>query len=146
MNRAKYFGISMIAAVIVGTVFVYYLYAEDMMWLSRGNEVMVKPEGMAKPSATSERSATVSYEVPGEKIDHLRFVVTLDAEGMIQKIATLDAETNEIPAKKVEFNDQVNVLLKGKKLADLSNIDKVGTSSLTTEAFNDALKDLKAGL
>ncbi len=146
MNRAKYFGISMIAAVIVGTVFVYYLYAEDMMWLSRGNEVMVKPEGMTKPSATSERSAKVSYEVPGEKIDHLRFVVTLDAEGMIQKIDTLDAETNEIPAKKMEFNDQINVLLKGKKLADLSDIDKVGTSSLTTWAFNDALKDLKAGL
>lgn len=146
MNRAKYFGISMIAAVIVGTVFVYYRYAEDMMWVSGGKEVMVKPESMKKPSATSERSATVSYEVPGEKIDHLRFVVTLDAEGMIQKIDTLDAETNEIPAKKVEFNDQINVLLKGKKLADLSSLDKVGTSSLTTWAFNDALKDLKAGL
>lgn len=140
MSRMKYFGISMIAAVIVGTVFVYYRYAEDMMQASRGNGAMVKPV------TTNERNATVSYEVPGGKIDHLRFVVTLDAEGMIQKITTLDVETNEVPEKKIDFNNQVNVLLKGKKLADLSSIDKVGTSSLTTQAFNTALKDLKAGL
>ncbi len=61
-------------------------------------------------------------------------------------IVARDPETGEIPEKKKEFNDQVNVILKGKKLSELTKIDKVGKSTLTTDAFNSVIDELKAQL
>lgn len=135
-------GIIAIAVVLALTGSVFYWYAVRMFPSAKpdrsvSNVVANKPK---------EISAVVSYEVPGEKFDHLRFVVTLDATGAIERIQTLDAETNEIPEKKKDFNDEVNVILKGKKLSELSAIDKVGKSTLTTMAFNEALDKLKAQL
>jgi hypothetical protein len=91
-------------------------------------------------------SAVITYGEPGKYSDTLRFVVVVDGEGAIQEIQTLEDATGEVPEKKKEFNELVNVLLKGKKLADLSAIDKVGKSSMTTKAFNDALPTLQAAL
>lgn len=130
----------LIAFVLVVTVAIYYRQAASIFR-------SMKPETVPAPVAVMDKprevSATVSYEVPGDKVDHLRFVVTLDAAGMIEQIQTLDAETNEVPEKKKDFNSEVNVILKGKKLSELTAIDKVGQSSLTTWAFNDAIKDLQ---
>lgn len=129
----------LIAFVLVVTGAIYYREATKI-FRSMKPEVAPAPETVM---AKREVSATVSYEVPGDKIDHLRFVVTIDAAGRIEQIQTLDAETNEVPEKKKDFNSQVNVILKGKKLSELTAIDKVGQSSLTTWAFNDAIKDLQ---
>lgn len=138
-------GIAAIAVVLVVTAVVYYRYVVSVFPAAKlETSPMAATEVVAnKPK---EISAVVSYEVPGDKIDHLRFVVTLDASGMIEQIQTLDDKTNEIPEKKKEFNDQVNVILKGKKLSELAAIDKVGQSTLTTDAFNSVLDKLKAQL
>jgi hypothetical protein len=137
----------LIAAVVLVSIFAYYRYAKEVWPTTRQEDVLSK-ERMEESSATSlkEVRAEVSYTVPGDTVDHLRFVVMVDAQGTIQNIQTLDAETGKIPEKKQEFNDQVNVLLKGKKLAELKAIDKVGKSSLTTDAFNQALPELQSKL
>lgn len=123
--------------VLVGT-FAYYRYAKDVFQ-------SVRYESLFR-SAPKEVSAEVTYGTPGEYSDTLRFVVKVDGRGVIQNIQTLDAKTGEVPEKKKPFNEEVNVLLRGKKLKDIDKIDKVAKASMTTAAFNDALDDLKAGL
>lgn len=127
-----------IALVVLVSVFVYYRYARDVF-----QDVRFQNFFMGTPK---DVSADVTYETAPGKWDHLRFVVTVDGFGRIQNIQTLDFETGQIPEKKKEFNEQVNVILKGKKLSELSAIDKVGSSSLTTKAFNDSLGKLQAEL
>ncbi|MBP9728188.1 MAG: FMN-binding protein [Candidatus Moranbacteria bacterium] len=129
-----------LAVVIVGSVFVYYRYAKDTL------QTMKPKETVAPMAATKEVSAVITYGEPGKYSDTLRFVVTVDGAGAIQEIKTLEDATGEVPEKRKEFNELVNVQLKGKKLADISALDKVGKSTMTTKAFNDALVTLKAGL
>jgi hypothetical protein len=132
-----------VALVIVVSVFVYYRYAKDVFQ-------SVKPKEMAVPNetkvTTKEVNAVITYGEPGKYSDTLRFVVVVDEAGAIQEIKTLEDATGEVPEKKKEFNELVNTLLRGKKLADLTAIDKVGKSSMTTKAFNDALPVLQAAL
>ena len=100
---------------------------------------------MVVPAANT-RSAVITYDAYEGKMDTLRFVVTLDSTGAIEMIQTLDAATGEVPEKKKEFNQLVNVQLKGKKLSELKSIDKVGESSKTTAAFNQAIPELQKGM
>lgn len=151
MSRTKKVSLFLIATTIVVTVFVYYRYSQNAFLSSKQDEVIVKPGMAGTPSAPvtpefRDVNAVVKYEVPNDKFDTLRFVVTVSKDGTIQKIQTFDAATGEAPEKKKEFTEQINVILKGKKLSDLEAIDKVGTSSLTTTAFNSALGDLKKAL
>lgn len=142
MLKTKKCGLFFVAVIVVASVFVYYRYAKDVLQVGKQEEV-AQPKAVA---TSKEVSAVVTYATPGDEPDTLRFVVTLDQTGLIQNIQTLDATTNEVPAKKKEFNDQINVILKGKKLSELTAIDKVGKSSLTTTAFNSALGDLQKAL
>lgn len=142
MLKAKKCGLFFVAVIVAVSVFVYYRYAKDVFQVGK-EEGVVQQKAVA---TTKEVSAVVTYATPGDEPDVLRFVVTVNAEGLIQNIQTLDAETNEVPAKKKEFNEQINVILQGRKLSELTAIDKVGKSSLTTMAFNTALDDLKKSL
>ncbi len=137
--KIKNSALFLIALVLVVSIFVYYRYAQGVFQ-------SMKPAAVTVPTvATSkEVSAEVTYSVSEEKSDTLRFVVTMNKEGIIESIQTLDAETGQIPEKKKAFNEEVNVLLKGKKLSDLGPIDKVAQSSLTTKAFNEVLPKLQA--
>lgn len=120
----------LIAAVVLLSGFVYYRYAKEAWPTTRQEEVLSK-ERMEEDgtSGLKEVSTEVSYTVPGDTIDRLRFVVLVDTDNTIALIRTLDAETGQVSEKKKEFNDQVNVVLHGKKLSDLKAIDKVGKSS-----------------
>src|SRR6185369_776716 len=121
------------AAVLVG-VFAYYQFAKDVFRQGARNEAQTPGDKKAEEAvaATREVSAVTSYSTPNDGTDNLKFVVTVDKDGVIQGLKTLDADTNEIAAKKVEFSDQALLILKGKKLSELTSIDKVGKSSLTT--------------
>lgn len=131
-----------LAIVILVSVFVYYRYAKDILVMPKEN-VVATDSGMM---GTRELSSVVTYDAYEGKMDTLRFVVVVDSEGTIVEIKTLEASTGEVPEKKKEFNSEVNVLLKGKKLSELKAIDKVGESSKTTAAFNSALPELQANL
>lgn len=141
-----------IALLVLVVFFVYVRFVKEIFQPLKNESVVAPTTNTPVPKTAAEQnaqalrevSAEVSYDTSGDYQDHLRFVVTLDKAGVIQKVMTLDAETGEVPEKKKEFNDQVNVILKGKKLSELKAIDKVGKSSLTTTAFNDALKELQS--
>jgi uncharacterized protein YpmB len=136
----------LIALVVLVSIFVYYRYAKEVFQAQEKDAAPLAVRQADDMTGLREVSALVTYDTPGDYPDSLRFVVVVDAEGTIQDISTLDAETGEIAEKKKEFNTEVNMILKGKKLSELSAIDKVGKSSLTTDALNEALPKLQAAL
>lgn len=137
-------GTALIAVVVLISVFVYYRYAVKILQVNKGeNETPVTD---MLPVGAKKVSAVVKYMATEDKEDELRFVVTVDKSGIITELATLDAKTNEVPEKKIAFNQQASVMIVGKKLSELSAIDNVAKSTLTTAAFNSVIDQLKAQL
>lgn len=94
-----------------------------------------------------EVTTTLTYDVPDGE-DSERFHVYLDDNGVIVLVTAeniLEPE-EEAQVHIREFAHKLTQQIKGKKLSELEGIDKVGTSSLTTAAFNAALLDLQAQL
>lgn len=79
--------------------------------------------------------------------EKVAFMVTVDEEGII-----IDANTNVLAKSPISvtrqesFASDLPTAITGKKLSELTQIDRVGGSSLTTGAFNESLEDLKAQL
>lgn len=91
-----------------------------------------------------EVSTAVSYETP-KGTDRVRFILGLDSDGLVISVATTDVLTGDKTNEKLQtFSNNLLLIIQGKKLAELESIDRVGTSSLTTSAFNKALPALKA--
>lgn len=96
--------------------------------------------------ATKELSIKTSYENPGGA-DEVGFTVVVDSNGVITDAKTETLATNPTSLiRQQSFASELPTVLKGKKLSELSQIDKVGGSSLTTAAFNKSLDQLKAQL
>lgn len=94
-------------------------------------------------AALRELSAEVSYDVPGG--DHtVSYTLYVDEAGTIQDVASRDILDPDHQENMDRFNEGLRTQIVGKKLSELEAIDKVGTSSLTTDSFNAALADLKA--
>lgn len=137
-------GIVLIAVVIVLSVFVYYRYAAEVFQANRSEDA-ARVASVA-PVGSKEVSAEASFDTPGDYAENLRFIVTVDKQGIIESVKTVDAATNEVPEKKIEFNQGLSVVIKGKKLSELTAVDKIGKSSLTTTAFNSVIDQLKSQL
>jgi len=91
-------------------------------------------------------SAKTSYKNPGGS-DEVGFNVIVDGSGTITGASVDILAVNGIAKKRQEsFSEGFPTILAGKKLSELGNIDKVGGSSLTTAAFNNALPWLKSQL
>lgn len=135
-------GIVLIAVVIVLSVFVYYRYAVKVFQANKNEETVAE----VVQSGSKEVSATATFDTPGDYAENLRFIVTVDDRGIITGVKTVDAATNEVPEKKMEFNQGLSVVIKGKKLSELTAVDKIGKSSLTTTAFNSVIDQLKSQL
>lgn len=94
----------------------------------------------------NEVSVETSYQTPAGD-EKVTFVLSVDEAGMITDAETLIQAKAPISVdRQKKFSEELPTILVGKKLADLSDIDRVGGSSLTTGAFNKALADLKAQL
>ncbi|MDO8566045.1 MAG: hypothetical protein Q7S04_02565 [Candidatus Moranbacteria bacterium] len=137
-------GTALIAVVVLVSVFVYYRYAVKILQVNKGENTT--PVTDMLPVGAKKVSAVVKYMATEDKEDELRFVLTVDKSGIITELATLDAKTNEVPEKKKDFNRQVSVMIVGKKLSELTAIDNVAKSTLTTKAFNSVVDQLKAQL
>jgi len=137
-------GVLLVAVVIVVSVFAYYEYAVKILQINKSDDVV--PVVVTPLTQEKKVSAVATYMATEDKEDSLRFVVTVDTNGIITDLATLDAKTGQVPEKKVSFNEQVSVMIKGKKLSELTAIDNVAKSSLTTKAFNGVIDELKAQL
>lgn len=107
-----------------------------------------RPAEAMADAAKGAKSVTVktSYKNPSGE-DAVGFTLSVDAMGTIVDAKTDILATNEISKKRqVAFAEGLPAAVKGKKLSELSSIDKVGGSSLTTKSFNDALATLKSQL
>lgn len=135
---------AVIAAVVVVSVFVYYRYATKVLQVGKNEGVV--PVAEAPVVGVKKVSAVAKYMATEDKEDELRFVVTVDTKGVITNLTTLDAKTGEVPEKKKPFNEQVSVMIVGKKLSDLTAIDNVAKSTYTTKAFNGVIDELRAQL
>lgn len=138
--------IVLIAAVVAVSIFAYYRYAVKILQANKNEDVTpvaVEPKKVVAVEPKKVSAVTKYMAAPGKE-DELRFTLTLDKDGVITDVITLDAKTNEVPEKKKAFNEGLSVVIKGKKLSELSAVDKIGTSTLTTNAFNSVINQLKA--
>lgn len=85
-----------------------------------------------------------TYTTPAGE-EKVAFVVYVDANGVVTDAeTTIGAKAPTSVMRQKSFAAELPTVLKGKKLSELTKIDRVGGSSLTTGAFNKALTDLKA--
>ena len=135
-------GVVAIAVVIVLTVFVYYRYAMKLFPVVRTEapSVMVQEAVFDKPR---EVSAEVGYPVPNDGYDNVRFTLVLDAEGAVTDVREVAVETNTADEHQVDFAQGLLAVIKGKKLSELEPVDRIGKSSLTTDAFNSVINELQ---
>jgi hypothetical protein len=139
MNTKKGIAIVIIVSAIIG--FVYYRISYNPSESNINNTV----GGLKETNVLiKEINAVVEYPVPKGK-EKLRFTLYLDSNNNIIDVKITDLiNTTEVNENLVKFNEGLAVVIKGKKLNELNNVDRVGTSSLTTNAFNSALAELKA--
>ncbi len=98
------------------------------------------------PAGQKNLSVQTHYSNPGGG-DDVAFMLMVDANGVITQATTEVLAHNDISKmRQAAFAAELPKVIVGKKLSDLSSIDRVGGSSLTTKAFNDVLPQLKAQL
>jgi hypothetical protein len=110
------------------------------------------PGPSVTPAATMVTSKNLSYVATYEKPEgmaKISFDLVVDANGVISKVSTknLTSPSNrETTQYQQKFSAAIPGQIVGKKLADLKDLDRVGGASLTTDAFNSSLAQLKAQL
>lgn len=95
-------------------------------------------------AVTRELKETVTYDAPNGK-DVVTFSVFVDGNGVITDAKAVN-QADPANAQLFKFAEGLRTVIVGKKFAELGPVDKIGTSSLTTAAFNSALAKLKAQL
>jgi len=98
------------------------------------------------PVVSREVSTVATYEAPGGT-DKVRFTIGLDAGGRVVSVKASDAlKGDEVSENLATFSTGLLVVIRGKKLSELTAVDRVGKSSLTTAAFNASILDLQKQL
>lgn len=137
--------LTIIAIAVIVAAITYYLYISNTLQSVIGGRAA---QGTTELNGTAakEVSATATYETPGGS-DTVRFTLGLDTQGTVVSVKSSDALKNdEVSTQLAKFSENLLLVIKGKKLSELKAVDKVGTSSLTTAAFNTALSQLQAQL
>lgn len=136
-------GIIIVSVIIVVTVAVYLREVAKVLQSWRPEVVPTTEVAMQKPK---EVSAVAAYDVNEEVSHEARFTLGLDADGAITSVSLVENPTGVASDKQKEFAGKLEVVIKGKKLSELSAVDRIGTSSYTTNAFNSVIDKLKAQL
>lgn len=126
---------------------------------STKTDASTPPVAEASSSPTDANTGTTAMHspAPGEKMikseqtyttpageEKVTFVLYVDATGVVTEAeTTIEAKAPTSVMRQKSFAAELPTVIKGKKLSELSKIDRVGGSSLTTGAFNKALSDLK---
>jgi hypothetical protein len=122
--------------------------------------VTASPASSPAPTETSTSSTSLRAPEAGEKVAQIQekyttpageetvtFAVFVDAKGVITDAETaIEAKAPTSVMRQKSFAAELPTVIKGKKLSELENVDRVGGSSLTTAAFNKALSSLKTQL
>lgn len=136
-------GIIVVAVIIVVTVAVYLRQVAKVLEAWRPEVDQATDAAMQK---SKEVSAVVAYDVNEEISHEARFTLGLDTSGTITSVKLVENPTNKASDKQVEFAEKLEMVIQGKKLSELGAVDRIGTSSLTTNAFNSVIDELKSQL
>jgi len=137
--------LTIIAIAIIVAAIAYYLYVSNTLQSVIGGRAA---QESSEPSVSTAKEVSViaTFEVP-DGSDTVRFTLRLDTRGGVTSVIASDALKNdEVSTQLAKFSENLLLVIKGKKLSELKAVDKVGTSSLTTAAFNTALPQLQAQL
>lgn len=105
-----------------------------------------KTSGTDMLVAEKKLSTKASYQSPAGE-EEIGITVMVNSEGVIVDANAEVLATHAISkTRQLAFAEGFPEALKGKKLSELTSIDKVGGSSLTTGAFNVSLTELKGQL
>jgi len=130
--------IIIVAIVVLVAAFVYYRFQVNR------NERAGEAIGGLNLAVSKEVSAIATYKVP-EGEDKTKFILSLNKRGVIVGVKSADLTGDEeVQGHLDKFSEKLLLVIKGKKLSELESVDRVGTSSLTTAAFNGALNELKS--
>ena len=155
----------LVVAAVLGVVKFLFFKSADRATTERSTTTPAKQEAVFKASDVLPMERQPSQEtaspksVEGKKVstviqyanpaggDKVGFTLVVDQDGVI-----VDAETAVLGQSQISQTRQQSfasaflTAVKGKKLRDLTAIDRVGGSSLTTGAFNASLDMLKSQL
>lgn len=134
-----------IAVILIISAFAYFRIAARIAAPVKNEEVAAS-QPVAPIAGARQISAEVIFDAPNDVQEELRFTLDLDGSGAVIGAKTVDARTGQASEKQEAFSQGLFTIIKGKKLEELGPVDKIGTSSLTTKAFNDSLDELKAQL
>ena len=104
--------------------------------------VVGESEPVAREEVLQDYNEQVQYLIPGGT-HTVEFTLYVDKDGVIQDSSAEDLLDAEHQVRMEEFNATLLPMIKGKKLEDLEPIDMVGTSTLSTAAFNEALAQMQ---
>lgn len=131
-------GIAVIAVVVIGL---------KMTQPTKPSNTMTQTTA---PGAVTEVQTGTTVQLETEYLspagpEKVAFALTLDDAGTITAAnTTVLGKAPTSIMRQQNFKTELPAAVVGKKLADLTKIDRVGGSSLTTGAFNEALAKLKA--
>lgn len=132
-------GILIVAGVLVAVR--YFMQSAQL------TKAPVQPAGTSDnttDSTAKEANIVTSYNNPAGG-DQVGFTVVVDKEGVITDVQTQVLATHDVSKMRQQsFATAAPAVLRGKKLSELTAIDRVGGSSLTTGAFNASIEKLKA--
>ena len=129
--------ILLVIVLIVGFI-LYGVFQTDNTELSE--QIIPAPE---ETLAWRKLSADVKYKAPGI-MHHVEFSIYVDDNEEIQDVDAVELAHDGYEEKLDSFSDLLITTIKGKKLSELEAVDKVGTSSLTTGGFNEALMEMQS--
>ncbi len=134
--------IILVVALVVGLIY----YQQSLLSFLFKDGESAPSSSYINTAVTREISTLVAYDVPNGGGHNTRFSVFVDQDGLITDVKSLDElyASLESQIKLDEFSENLLKIIKGKKLSELENVDRVGTSSLTTNAFNSGLENLKS--
>lgn len=111
------------------------------------NQELVNPEPIIEETSWMKEGNTYTFDASydnsaGTSEDYFR--VTLDENlVVISAEATPKGESVKHAEGLARFNTDLKQVIVGKNLSELGEFDTLGKYSLTTDAFNDALKELQ---
>lgn len=143
----------LVAVVLVVTAFVYYRYASNLFQKGTPAPMPAKEENATAKGTPEEPltpmpadwkvlTAETSFDVPNG-VDYVKFSVTVDKDGLVQGVGMEGVKSTETNEHMYEWASGATMALKGKKLSEVKPLDRVGSSSLTTTAFNAVLPQLQ---
>jgi hypothetical protein len=118
---------------------------DDVATSIQAPSAAVQPSLAVAPDSKVASTET-TYQSPGGE-EKVGFKLVVNAQGIITDAQTETFGDNPTTKmRQASFAKSFPEAVKGKKLSELTKIDRVGGSSLTTGAFNKALDQLKASI